>query len=765
MQGIRFRILFSVLIPLILLALLLGVFFVAARVDDARLDLEVQGQRFAQYLAAASEFNLLAGDRGELQAFAATQRRVSGVLKALAFIDAQGEILASSGDVVEVENLLDCYYNPGTCNRFEERLFFNLPMFTSGVLVSENPELNPTASGALLEREFLGRIVFFYDTNPLAKLQQQLMINGLFITLAAALLVSVVSLLLASALTRPIVNLSRVVNDIQQGDLSARVKPSGSGELLELENGVNAMAAKVEAANENLQLKVQHATRQLLDTLGQLKIKNRDLEEASKRVEEAGRVKALFLAKMSHELRTPLSSIIGYLKLLEDSDDSEKRKAYGKIVDQASAILLATIDDILDFIRLEDGQVQLESIEFNLRECLQNAVALQAPAAEKKQLPLECLIDPGVPLMVYGDPTKLAQIVTNLLNNAIKFTSEGYVRLEAKAWLDSDAKTRLVITVKDTGIGIAQDKLPLLFQPFVQAEDSISRQFGGSGLGLSIAQRLAQAMQGNITLESEAGMGAEATVTLQLESAAATVQVDRPAARPVTDAAILVVEDNELSRELIRIQLESEGAGVVTAEDGMTALALAEQHRFDLILLDVHMPGMDGISLTAALRKRLPAVPIVALTANITGSEEDKLYAAGIDKILYKPLNPKVIHSLLYYGVSRHVDVYEGPAADAEIETQSTLEVPVGIRAEDVTNEFSRLCRSIAAAEEDQDWDVVFDCAHKLLGSARLFTRGPFADLVYALENRARQRDADQIRQMLSRLRTEIDAMAQVSGQ
>lgn len=735
-SSIRLKILLAVLFPLLLLSLILGMYFISVRFEDARENLEIQGQRFAQYVGAASEFNLLAGNRKELQSFAKNQTSILPLVTAMMFLDNQDKPLASAGDNKEIHKLQNCFADSSHCKKLTDRLYFNVPVYSYGVSVGENPELSGGLTSA--QREPLGRVIFFYDAEPLFHLQTVMLRDGLSITIAAALIAGGIAFFFATGITKPIYRLSRVVGEIQSGNLSARTDPIGRGEVLDLELGINAMAAKVEQANENLQQKVEEANKDALISLAQLKVKNKDLEEARNRAEEAGKVKDLFLARMSHELRTPLASIIGYLKLMEDTEDMDQRRTYGRIVDQASGILLTTIDDILDYIRLEDGDVRLEHVEFYLRDCLQNVVALQRPSATSKRLNLDCVIDTSVPETAVGDPSRLAQVVTNLLANAIKFTEFGEVRLMARAEMLNSGRVDLIVYVRDTGIGIPKEKQALLFQPFVQAEDNISRRFGGSGLGLSITRRLVHAMGGNIELDSDIGRGVEICFNVLLSTLTDGVERIAPKKNLIEQQAqrVLLVEDNDLNRQLLRIQLEAEGVAVTCAADGREALEnTSSPMQYDFVLMDVHLPGLDGIELAPRLKAILGRTPIYALTANITGSEEQQLRQAGVEKILYKPLSESTLKSLLTWSA-------EHPSSQSDVATRrdsALVPLPTGISKAVVLAEFDKLL-SESLAELDRDrWTAVFDVTHKLLGSARLFTKGEFSERVLQLEESARR--------------------------
>ncbi|NIB39437.1 response regulator [Pseudomaricurvus alkylphenolicus] len=778
--SIRLRTLISVMVPLMLLGLILGFYFISARIDDARAEQEAEGQRFAQYLGAASEFNLLSGNRKALQDFVDANTRVSDLVKSMILVDNNGQVIVSAGDRADVQRTLVCFYDKAACERYTTRMFFHKPVVPEGISLSENPELLSEEDLAS-EEESYGHIAFLYDTRPLEQLQRTLLIDGLLISAAAALVAGLIALVSAEAFARPISNLLSVVKRIQHGDLSARAQMLGGGELRQLEEGINTMAVQVEQANMDLQAKVENATSELLQTLAELRIKNRDLEEARNNAEEASRVKDLFLARMSHELRTPLSSVIGYLRLLEDTEDPDKRREYGEVIDQASSILLTTIDDILDFIRLEDGSIRLERRDFDLHSCLHNLVSMQQPQAQRKQLKMDCHLDDSVPRFIRGDSVRLSQIVTNLLSNAIKFTEVGRVSLTAKGIVASANTLRLQLKVKDTGIGIALDQQKQLFKPFVQAEDSISRRFGGSGLGLSITQKLAQYMNGEVSLVSAPDEGVEVTVTVELQTAdSATVEIQNtPVPAAGLNLKVLVVEDNDLNRQLIVTQLQDAGATVEDTATGSEALDILKVKHFDLILMDVHMPGMDGIALASAIHYLGVRCPVYALTANITGSEESQLRSVGVEQILYKPIEESLLCEILS-GLARSgpsevtapvvpvttlpaevSDSIEDPDSDPET---TRLVLPTGIEPEAIYEEFHTLLHNVLHYLEEKRWDRLFEDAHKLLGSAQMFTRGQLVTMVLDLENAARDQDEAAVTSNLARVQHELNELIERSG-
>jgi PAS domain S-box-containing protein len=367
------------------------------------------------------------------------------------------------------------------------------------------------------------------------------------------------------------------------------------------------------------------------------------LRDAKQRAEAATEAKAQFLANMSHELRTPLTSIISVADLLLDgAHAADQRNRFLNIQRQAGQGLLALINDILDFSKIEAGQLKIEAVPISLRQEIEDSRALIDEQARAKGVELITSVSESVPDAVRADPMRLRQVLLNLLSNAAKFTAHGSIRLSVD--MKPESADRLHFAVADSGVGIAPDKLALLFQRFAQVDASSSRRHGGTGLGLAISRRLVQLMGGELTVESELGRGSTFAFTLPLACAdqaglppgGATAEVRSESYR------VLLAEDNELNRRIIRAILEQKGHDVVSVANGAEALDRATRNRFDVVLMDVQMPRMDGYAATRALRASGndgASVPIIALTANALSEEAERCRAAGMDLHAPKPVD------------------------------------------------------------------------------------------------------------------------------
>ncbi|MEO8126495.1 MAG: ATP-binding protein [Bryobacteraceae bacterium] len=379
-----------------------------------------------------------------------------------------------------------------------------------------------------------------------------------------------------------------------------------------------------------------------------------DLEAATQMAREATTAKAEFLATMSHEIRTPMNGVIGMLSLLEATGLDADQRAMVRTVHSSGESLMAIVNDILDFSKLEVGKVVLESIAFDLRQLVEETAALFRPAMEAKSLTLWVKIGGDVPLALSGDPVRVRQVISNLISNAIKFTSAGGVRLELE-WEDGAVK----LAVQDTGPGIAREHLPRLFEMFSQADASTNRHFGGTGLGLSICRRLVEAMSGRIEVESATGHGTTFIVTIPLppaKPASLPATADSAARSSIAGLRVLVAEDNATNALITRRMLERAGCLVTHVMDGEQAVRDAISGDADIILMDCQMPVMDGYEATRRLRSLQVSTPIIACTANALSEERDRCVAAGMNDYLAKPFRREDLEEVLLRWMPAPVD-------------------------------------------------------------------------------------------------------------
>ena len=370
-----------------------------------------------------------------------------------------------------------------------------------------------------------------------------------------------------------------------------------------------------------------------------------NLAIAEKSAVGANEAKSAFLAVVTHELRTPLNGVLGMARALQRTSLDPRQARYVETMLRSGDTLLVMLNDILDLTKIEAGRMDLEVVSFDLRELSQHVVELWLEGAKAKDLSLTCEVDADLPERVLGDETRVRQIVMNLVSNAIKFTEAGSVRLEVSTAPSADGDGGVEIRVVDTGIGITAEQLDNLFRPFVQAETSTARKYGGTGLGLAICRDLATRMGGKVDVESTPGVGSTFRVWLPLPpSEAAPATAPEPENLPAL--RILVADDNPINPAVARAILEAAGAVVETASDGSVALERLRTEVFDVVLMDVHMPMMDGIEAVGRIRDAQAGradIPVIALTADAMPGEEARLRALGFDALQHKPVQPAAL--------------------------------------------------------------------------------------------------------------------------
>jgi len=477
-----------------------------------------------------------------------------------------------------------------------------------------------------------------------------------------------------SFLTRPIAHLTSAATEIAAGKLETPIHVSGSDEIAVLARSFGRMSEVIREKIRRLDSEImqrkraQEALAQLNKTLEarvaerteELKRSNEQLSAARQAAEDASKAKSEFLANMSHEIRTPMNAIIGFGEMLaEDERLPKELSQYAEIICMAGHSLLTIINDILDFSKIEAGKLKVEIIDCSVAELLRNLEVLLEPSARAKGLEFKVLQCDDLPAVIRTDPVRLRQCLINLVNNAIKFTEKGHVYVNVSLQSESPAGPFFIrFDVEDTGIGIEPDKLQTIFEPFVQADSSTTRKYGGTGLGLTITKHLVERLGGTISVSSRPGRGSVFTLTLP-----ANVDVHQQAVVNKYDCAapskplplgslkfkgeILVAEDAPANQIYIRALLEKMGLSVTIVENGQKAVEAVQQKSFDLVFMDMQMPVMSGYEATEKILALNPRLPVVALTASAMLGDSDKCLKAGCVEYLSKPIERKELIRVL----------------------------------------------------------------------------------------------------------------------
>jgi len=764
--GIYSRVIFTAIVPVIIFSVVFGVYINEERNQDLLHELTERGNLIASNLATASEFAVATRSEEQIRVLvesAINQKDVVGVR----VLDETGKQLLKRGG-----------YDTSGKGDVSQYLADIVSTVVGGADLSLNDDSQNTPADSSL---LLGTIeVYVSDESYIAR-QKSILFKTIAFILTGIIVSIGLAMLIGHTLVKPVRDVIDVVSSVTHGNLMKRISNVSGGELGKLQSDINEMSETILSAKNSLEHEIKQATSELEKTVDKLQDKNRELDLARNEAMQAKDAKSEFLANMSHEIRTPLNAIIGFSRQLGKTNLDGKQSDFSKTITSAAKQLLTVIDDILSFSKLESGKLTIVADEFRLRDCLDNVISMLSHASSEKEIELVLLVDANVPDVVIGDADRITQVLTNLISNAIKFTNYGTVVVHVSVDDLYDSDEVIKVSVTDTGCGISKEAQQELFSPFYQENQKSSKQYGGTGLGLVICQRLISLMGGKLDFKSEVGIGSEFFFSLPLDfvlmhdyqqivSSAQIFVLDgnsysRRAIRnnlihmglnvltvdrnerlietlcvndvnvndtyvivslppgysaddfnkhfypdirnnfngeiivlvsqpeysiesefddkvkfidkPVrlntlsslflnesetkkqeSDSKvdlfsgfnILVAEDNEFNQKYISSLLVDYGLTVDCVNNGNQAVNACKQKNFDMILMDLHMPELDGIESTQLIRGldlNLREVPIIAITADVFANENNTLINSGFTDCMFKPLDESKLVSIL----------------------------------------------------------------------------------------------------------------------
>lgn len=608
--------------PALVISVILSGYFINARILDVKHELDNKGQLIAVQLASTADYFVLTGNESIIAPLARVLLDDDDV-QFIEIEDITGGLLYSQSDS-EISGRKQLQ-SKGHLR------WYQADIIQYDVITEEEDWFTQDRKEKLLGQVRVGLSDAFVE-----KRQDEIILHAALIVGVALIICALIAWLSGARLAQPISHLSETVDKMTHGDFSNRINKTATGEVGQLQSGVNLLADALE--------KSEQVQQHYVDSL----INAREVSEA------ANKAKSEFLAIMTHELRTPMNGVLGMLQLMQSTNLTEEQVEYVDIALSSGDHLLGLINDILDFSKIEQGRLELDSRFFPLQKSLVRVVDGFKNIVAAKELAFNYEFKDIENLTVKTDETRLHQILVNLLGNAVKFTNEGHISLTVENIKYSDGKVKLDIIVSDTGKGISEENIEHIFEAFQQEDTSISREFGGTGLGLAISRQLVEKMGGKLIVQSAFNQGSRFICQFTWDASSENSSiVGFEEDRVINDAFsgdVLLVEDNEVNQKIALKMLVAFGVNCELAQDGMQALNMSKKKKYDLILMDLQMPVLDGFEATSIIRKDggiNADTNIIAMTANALYDVQAQCEAVGMNGFLAKPYKKSLLRDVL----------------------------------------------------------------------------------------------------------------------
>ncbi len=634
------------LVPVILISLILGIYIITQRLTDIEETLVQKQISILRYIASSSEIAMYSGDINRLEEIAnsiPTNQDIEGI----AFYSSSLKLISTSNGFSPDIGILNkiSSYKPETLIKENNNWLIFKPILNHSIEIEDDFFTSNSKQNSLL-----GYVFIYSAKNYLDSKRKEIISTSIIICLTGILMTLAFSRRLNYKINQSISIISNSIDELSNGNFSHKIEDD-AGELSKLYNDLNSLSDTLKHHDALMKENIEIAVRKKQEALETVEQKNIELSVQKEKAEKANKTKDEFLAKMSHELRTPVNAINGFANLIKKKSQSIEETEHANIIINSSNVLLSIINELLDFSKIELGELELSETEFDLIRCIDNVCQMNYGAAEERNIGFNIDIDPDLARYVIGDEYKLTQVLNNILSNAIKFTSKGYVHFDVKLKNKSFQYQTINFTILDTGVGIPNEKLSVIFDEFTQLKTDIDAYNEGTGLGLSIVKKLVSLLNGSIDITSELNKGTIVTLTIPLDTISNISSNEKQPnkssnkkimSEQIDDLKILISEDHDFNRLLLINILGEFNFETYETKNGEELLDFLPQVEPDIILLDLHMPVMDGYTVCKKIRSRkdkLKDTPILIMTADVISLTNSKFIETQANDIIYKPIN------------------------------------------------------------------------------------------------------------------------------